>query len=181
MFSWLLDCIDILRPWISVFLTGCLCLHSFLANIIAQRRLFLPPALFSGLKKQRHCWTSLPALVLGMLFFSSEGNEHSFKVYSPFFNCPILAGSQLFNLGKHHELIFKALSYSFPPCFTVLSLEIYISSWHHLVKHPLLKKHAYYSILCNEEKLSFHFHVNVCFDQFLGYFQGDYFYFNHIE
>lgn len=115
-----------LRPWISVFLSGCLCLHSFLANVIAQRRLFLPPAPFSGLKKQRHCWTSLPALVLGMLFFSSEGNEHSFKVYSPFFNCPILAGSQLFNLGKHHELIFKALFYSFPPCFTVLSLEIYI-------------------------------------------------------
>lgn len=141
MFSWLLDCIVILRPWISVFLSGCLCLHSFLANMIAQRRVFLPPAPFSGLKKQRRCWTtSLSALVLGMLFFSSEGNEHSFKVYSPFFNCPILAGSQLFNLGKHHELIFKALFYSFPPCFTVLSLEICISSWHHLVKHPLFIK-----------------------------------------
>lgn len=137
MFSWLLDCIVILRPWISVFLSGCLCLHSFWANIIAQRRLFLPPAPFSGLKKQRHCWTSLPALVLGMLFFSSEGNEHIFKVYSPFFNWTILAGTQFFNLGKHHELIFKALFYSFPPCFTVLSLEIRISSWHHLVKHPL--------------------------------------------
>lgn len=71
--------------------------HSFLANILLRGDYSCLYHLSPGLWKQWHFWASLPVLALGVLFFSSRGNEQPQRVYLPSFNCPILAGSQVSN------------------------------------------------------------------------------------